>query len=162
MTITIRPYRAGDLPALQGLTIEAFEPVCIDKNIEGKFGRINGKDWAWRKARHIEEDVRREEAGIFVAELDETTVGYITTWADQESGIGNIPNLAVDAGVRGQGIGRQLIDHALNHFRSLGLSHARIETLDQNEIGQNLYPSLGFKEVARQVHYCLDLSDQDH
>jgi ribosomal protein S18 acetylase RimI-like enzyme len=44
----------------------------------------------------------------------------------------------------------------------LGLSHARIETLDQNEIGQTLYPSMGFEEVARQVHYCLDLSDQDH
>ena len=161
MTITIRPYRDGDLPALQRLTIEAFEPVCIDKNIEGKFGLINGKDWAWRKARHIEEDIRREETGIFVAEVDETPVGYITTWTDQDSGIGNIPNLAVDAEVRGQGIGGQLIAHALNHFRSLGLSHARIETLDQNEIGQHFYPSMGFQEVARQVHYCLDLSDKN-
>ena len=135
MTITIRPYRDGDLSELKRLTIEAFAPVCIDKNIEAKFGVLSGKDWAWRKARHIEEDVHREAAGIFVAEIEEATVGYITTWTDLEAGIGNIPNLAVDAKVRGQGIGRQLIDYALGHFRSLGLSHARIETLDQNEIG---------------------------
>ena len=162
MTIKIRPYRDADLPTLKRLTVEAFEPVCIDKNIEGKFGVISGKDWAWRKGRHIEDDVRREAEGIFVAESDEATVGYITTSTDSEAGIGSIPNLAVDARVRGQGIGRQLIDHALSYFRSLGLSHARIETLDQNEIGQTLYPSMGFKEVARQVHYCLDLSDRDH
>ena len=66
----------------------------------------------------------REAEGIFVAGLDEATVGYITTSTDSEAGIGSIPNLAVDARVRGQGIGRQLIAHALSPFRSLGLSHA--------------------------------------
>jgi len=56
-----------------------------------------------------------------------------------------------------QGIGTLLIRYALDHFRSLGLTHARIETLQQNEIGQSLYPQLGFQEVARQIHYCLRL-----
>ena len=34
---------------------------------------------------------------------------------------------------------------------------AKIETLDQNPIGQKLYPSLGFREVARQIHYAMRL-----
>ena len=34
---------------------------------------------------------------------------------------------------------------------------AKIETLEQNLVGQALYPSLGFKEVARQVHYAMRL-----
>ena len=161
MTITIRTYRNEDLDTLKSLTVASFGPVCIDKNIESKFGHINGNSWGWRKARHIDADVSREPEGIFVGEIDNAIVGYITTWSDRDAGLGNIPNLAVDAAFRGQGIGRQLIDHALNHFRSLGLTHARIETLDQNDIGQKLYPSMGFEEVARQVHYCLKLSDAD-
>ena len=36
---------------------------------------------------------------------------------------------------------------------------ARIETLAHNEIGQHLYPSLGFEEVARQVHFAMDLTN---
>ena len=33
----------------------------------------------------------------------------------------------------------------------------RIETLAQNEVGQSLYPSLGFVEIARQIHYAQKL-----
>ena len=34
---------------------------------------------------------------------------------------------------------------------------AKIETLEQNPIGRQLYPSLGFQEVARQIHYAMPL-----
>lgn len=151
--LPIRSYRAEDLPRLQEITIEAFAGVSIDRRIEEHFGLIQGHDWRWRKARHIADDVARDPAGVFVAELHGETVGYITTWIDREAGIGFIPNLAVDERCRGQGVGRQLIEHALKHFRSQGIQYAKIETLAHNEIGQHLYPSCGFQEVARQVHY---------
>jgi len=160
MPINIRPYRDSDLPHIQDLTVDAFEPVCIDRNIEDQFGVIGQRDWAWRKARHLALDAEREPAGIHVAEDGDSIVGYITTWSDHEAGIGNIPNLAVDRNYRGQGLGRQLIAFALDTFEAAGLTHARIETLDQNNVGQKLYPSMGFREVARQIHYCMDLSDR--
>ena len=154
----IRTYRDDDLPHLQAITVEAFEPVSIDRNIEEQVGvPINGRDWKHRKAKHIALDAKRDPNGLFVAEQDGEIVGYITTWHDKEDGVGNIPNLAVKSGLRGQGIGRQLIQHALDYFRSLGLKYARIETLDQNPVGQNLYPAMGFKEVARQIHYGMPL-----
>jgi ribosomal protein S18 acetylase RimI-like enzyme len=144
---------------MKAITVEAFDGVSIDRNIEEQAGPINGRDWKWRKAKHIDDDVAREPAGAFVAELGGEVVGYITTWHDTDSGIGNIPNLAVDRDQRGHGIGRKLIEHALAHFRQLGLRYARIETLAQNPVGQNLYPSLGFREVARQIHYGMPLDD---
>ena len=153
----IRDYQPADLPAIKAITVEAFNGVSIDRNIEEQFGEINGHDWRWRKARHIDFDAERDPSGIFVAEQDGAVVGYITTFRDHEAGVGLIPNLAVDAAFRGQGLGRRLIEYALNHFREVGLTHARIETLDQNEIGQRLYPALGFQEVARQIHFCLRL-----
>lgn len=158
MSIVIRPFQPIDLKRLMEITVEAFEPVSIDRNMEQQTGGpINGRDWRWRKAKHIEQDAEREPEGIFVAEQRGEIVGYITTWHDSEAGIGNIPNLAVTAECRGQGVGRQLIAHALEHFRALGLQYARIETLEQNPVGQSLYPSLGFREIARQIHYGMKL-----
>ena len=84
-------------------------------------------------------------------------IGYITTWIDPDASTGFIPNLALAASSRGQGIGRQLIEHALQFFRERQLAFARIETLDQNEVGRHLYPALGFREVARQIHYGMTL-----
>lgn len=158
--ITIREFRNDDLERLQAITVEAFEPVSIDRNIENQVGGpINGRDWRWRKAKHIALDAEREPEGIFVADSDGNVVGYITTWHDLECGIGNIPNLAVSAEQRGQGVGKKLIEHALEHFRSLGLKYARIETLEQNEVGQSLYPSYGFREIAKQIHYGMPLDE---
>jgi ribosomal protein S18 acetylase RimI-like enzyme len=153
----IRQYQPSDLDSLKRLTIDGFTGVSIDHGIEQQFGSINGHDWQWRKARHIDEDVKRDPAGIFVAEDDGQIVGYVTTWRDAAAGIGHIPNLAVAASHRNQGLGRQLLEHALNHFRSAGLTHAKIETLIQNAVGNHLYPSLGFTEVARQVHFVAKL-----
>lgn len=160
MDLHIRHYRPTDLETIKRLTVEGFDGVSIDRNIEDQFGPINNRDWRWRKMRHIDFDVARDADGVFVAELDGEVVGYITTFRDHDAGMGLIPNLAVDSRQRGRGIGRKLIEFALNNFRESGLTHAKIETLDQNEIGQGLYPSLGFREVARQIHYCMALDSK--
>jgi ribosomal protein S18 acetylase RimI-like enzyme len=154
----IRPYQPSDLPALRAITVEGFTGVSIDHGIEQAFGLINNHDWRWRKARHIDFDVAKDAAGCFVAvDQDGVIAGYITTWQDPEAGLGHIPNLAVHSAYRNHGLGRQLIEHALAHFRATGLTHAKIETLAQNAIGNHLYPSLGFVEVARQVHFVAKL-----
>lgn len=153
----IRIYKPSDLADLKRLTIEGFTGVSIDHGIEEAFGQINGHDWRWRKARHIDVDVDRDASGVFVADDNGVLAGYITTWQDRAAGIGHIPNLAVAPTHRNQGLGRTLIEHALSHFRAAGLTHAKIETLAQNAIGNHLYPSLGFVEVARQVHFIAKL-----
>jgi ribosomal protein S18 acetylase RimI-like enzyme len=154
----IRPYRSDDLPAIKSITVDAFDGVSIDQGIDVCFGAINGRDWRWRKARHIDEDVRRNADGVFVAEQDDRVVGSICTWQDRDAGIGHIPNISIDAEYRGQGLGRRLLEHAFDHFRQCGLTHAKIETLVQNEIGNHLYRELGFREVARQIHFVADLN----
>lgn len=153
----IRVFQPADLDALKRLTIEGFSGVSIDHGIEEHFGLIGGHDWKWRKGRHIDEDVRREVSGVFVAEDGGEVVGYVTTWIDRDGGIGNIPNLAVAPSHRNQGLGRQLLEFAMAHFRAEGLTHAKIETLAQNAVGNHLYPALGFVEVARQVHFVAKL-----
>ena len=151
--ISLRLYRPDDLEPIKRLTVESFGGVTIEENVEMALGTLNGHDWRWRKARHIDEDVAANPAGIFVAESQGRFVGYITTRVDREAGKGRIPNLAVVEDFRGRGLGRLLIEHALDYFRAQGLSFAVIETMAQNPIGQHLYPACGFAEVARQVHF---------
>jgi ribosomal protein S18 acetylase RimI-like enzyme len=153
MDVTLRHYRPSDLDTLKRLTVESFSGVTLEQNVERALGILNGRNWEWRKGRHVEEDVEVHPTGIFVAEFAGAIVGYISTRIDREAGKGRIPNLAVAAAQRGQGIGRQLIERALEYFRDEGLAYAVIETMAQNEIGQILYPSCGFQEVARQVHF---------
>ena len=157
MEIQIRVYRPDDLAELKRLTVEGFEGIAIDQKVEELCGVLNGHDWRWRKARHIDDDVAANPAGVFVAESGGKVVGYITTRIDRELGKGRIPNLAVDASTRGQGLGRKLIEHALAYFRSEGMGYAMIETMAYNEVGNHLYPSCGFQEVGRQIHFAMKL-----
>ncbi|MEM7386810.1 MAG: GNAT family N-acetyltransferase [Verrucomicrobiota bacterium] len=158
----IRPFQPGDVEVLKDLTALCFEGVSIDRNIEERIGEVNGHDWRWRKLRHIDQDVAGDHADhVFVFEVEGRVRGYITGRIDDESGIGWIPNLAVHPDCQGQGIGKQLMRHQLDHFRALGMKGAKIETLAQNEVGSSFYPQAGFEEVARQIHYVQRLSEEE-
>ncbi|MCI0746037.1 MAG: GNAT family N-acetyltransferase [Verrucomicrobia subdivision 3 bacterium] len=157
MGIAIRPFRSSDLEELTRITVEAFAGIALDQRVEEQLGILHGHDWRWRKARHIEEDVQCNPAGVFVAEENGRLLGYITTRLERDAGKGRIPNLAVIPEARGSGLGRMLIEHALDYFRGEGMSYAMIETMAYNEVGNHLYPACGFIEVARQVHFARKL-----
>ncbi|MEZ4676813.1 MAG: GNAT family N-acetyltransferase [Caldilineaceae bacterium] len=149
----IRPFQESDRAPIKAITAICFAGVGIDYNIEQRYGIINEMDWQSRKVRHIDDDIAANAAGIFVAEEAGEVIGYITTRIDHASKIGSIPNLGVLPAHRGAGLGRQLIETATAYAKAEGMAYLRIETLDQNPIGQYLYPSAGFEEIARQIHY---------
>lgn len=155
--MTVRKYEPADLPEMIRITLEGFDGTAIDQHLERLCGVINGHDWRWRKGKQIEEDCEVNPAGVFVAEEGGRVLGYITTRVDREAGKGRIPNLAVDGAAQGKGIGRRLIEHALDYFRAEGMAAAVIETMSNNSKGQHLYPSCGFEEVARQIHFAMKL-----
>jgi ribosomal protein S18 acetylase RimI-like enzyme len=157
--VHIRPYRTSDAARVKALTIEGFEPVSVEAAIDRRWPGLLPAPWGERKWRAMQPELAGQPEHCFVAELDGEVVGYITTTIVSEHQVGRIPDLAVDARVRGRGGGRRRLEHALAHFRALGLRVARIETLAHNEVGQRLYPSVGFQEVARQIHFAM-LLDQ--
>jgi ribosomal protein S18 acetylase RimI-like enzyme len=162
MAIVIRPFREEDRRVVRELTIASFEGVSIDHNIDLRLGPVAERDWRWRKGSDIDRDIDLLGAELAIAEDDQSraVVGYVTMQCDLDARIGWIHNLAVAVEARGLGLGRRLIEHALSHFRAAGMTVARIETLEQNAIGRHLYPSLGFVEVARQIHFAIALLDR--
>ncbi len=79
--------------------------------------------------------------GCFVAERDGVAVGTVTTCIFGP--IAWIAMVLVDAAVRGQGIGRTLLDHALAFLDSRDVSTVR---LDATPLGRPLYEKRGFVE----------------
>jgi ribosomal protein S18 acetylase RimI-like enzyme len=157
-TILIRKFCPDDLETLRRITVASFGGVALEQVLEQRLGLWDeGRDWQARKADHIDDDCGSNPEGVFVAELDGTIVGYITTRVDRMNQRGRIPNMAVTEAARGMGLGRRLIHHALDYFREEGLKVAQIETMASNAVGQHLYPSCGFQEMDRQVHYAMRL-----
>lgn len=155
--VVIRRYVPADLPRLRQITIDSFGGVALEQMLEDRLGCWNARTWKQRKADHIDEDCQVNPDGVFVAEMEGEVLGYITTRIDRSNARGRIPNMAVAEHARGLGLGRRLIHHALDYFRRSGMKVAQIETMASNATGQHLYPSCGFEEVARQVHYAMKL-----
>ena len=158
----IRLFRESDRAQLKTITAEVFGPAAVDYYLERRFGPIQGRDWTWRKARHIDDDIRSNAGGIFVYEHGEPprggpVLGYITVTVDRDAGLGRIPNLAVTTAAQGRGVGRALVEHALDYLRTEGMLLARVETLEGNAAGEYLYPALGFERVIRQIYYVTQL-----
>jgi len=138
------------------MAADRFRGVCLDENIERQFGKITAS-WPQHKKAAIDYDITNNPAHTLVAEVEGKVVGFICCRLYRDRLTGHIANLAVAERFQGMGIGRTLVRAALEHFRESGMRHARIETLDQNAKAQKFYPSLGFKEIGRQIYYFMDL-----
>ncbi len=85
--------------------------------------------------------LRLQPDGCFVAEQDGKGCGTVTTCIFGE--IGWIGMMLVEEQLRGRGIGRALIRHALDFLEAQGVRSVR---LDATPKGEPLYRSLGFVE----------------
>jgi len=157
VNVTIRKYRSRDKAAVLDITERSFDGFCLDQDIDRHFGLINGRPWQERKKNGIEYDLCYQPSDTFVAEVDGKTVGFVCTRLYQDQWIGHVANMAVAPEFQGRGIGKALMQAALDHFKEHRMRYARIETLEQNYKGRKFYPAVGFKEVARQIYYFMEL-----
>jgi ribosomal protein S18 acetylase RimI-like enzyme len=157
--VTLRPFRPADQAAIRRITAASFERASVYALAERKYGPFRCVPWQERKLADVDADLDAEPGGVFVAAEGDQVIGFITTRADEQTGIGHVLNVAVNPSHQGRGIGAALIQHALSHFAGKGLTHAKIETLVGNAAGEHLYPKLGFEELTRQIHYMLELGE---
>ena len=155
--MVIRPYREADREALHRITVDCFEQVSVHAIAERLFGRFRGTRWQARKTENIDADLLANPTGIFVAVEADQVLGFVTTRLEPATGIGYVPNIAVAPGHQGLGLGAALIRTALDYLAEHGMTHAKIETLVGNAAGEHLYPKMGFREIARQIHYMMEL-----
>ncbi|MEY2473469.1 MAG: hypothetical protein QOK28_2798 [Actinomycetota bacterium] len=88
---------------------------------------------------------------VFVAEGEEI-VGFVSTGPDRDpvSGpdVGEIYALFVDPARWRVGVGRALLDTAIEYLRSIGVTEARLWVLDANDRARRFYAARGWSDLG--------------
>jgi GNAT superfamily N-acetyltransferase len=125
--IRFRPMTANDIPLGMRLKQQAG---------------WNQTEADWRRCLDLEPD------GCFVAEWNDLPVGTTTTCIFGP--VAWVAMVLVEAGMRGRGIGKALMQHALAFLDGVGVRTIR---LDATPLGQPLYEKLGFVEQFPLTRY---------
>lgn len=95
---------------------------------------------------------RPSPGGIWVAEnSDGLVVGFIVLrelWEEME-----VLDVAVCHIMRNRGLGRLLMNYAIDMARAHGMTQLILEVRESNESARHLYESLGFEWVGKRDYY---------
>ena len=143
----IRPMRQDDLDVVMEIEQASFSTPWS----RGSFQNLLG----------------RTDADLWVAVSDECVVGYAVIWYVATEG--ELGNIAVAPAWRRRGVGRWLLDWALEKAYERGAVRIFLEVRASNRLAQELYESRGFTQVGLRRRYyraptedarvmCLDLT----
>lgn len=143
----IREYSPKDAAALRRCIVELQE---FERTIDPKLPP--GEEMADGYLASIHARCREANGKIFVAELDDSVVGFAAVLAQEkftepDEPLGTyafISDLVVLSQYRRHGIGRQLLDHAEAFARAAGAREIRIGVLALNMAARKLYRSAEF------------------
>lgn len=86
-----------------------------------------------------------------VIERDAAVVGYSIAWMVSDEA--ELANLAIESGVRHEGLGGRLLDHLLAEIATRGGATIHLEVRAGNVAAQALYASRGFVVSGRRAAY---------
>jgi GNAT superfamily N-acetyltransferase len=145
--VKIRLAAGNDAPAAVGLMAQLaeFSHGQVDAGVEDRLRAM----------------LELPTHAIFVAEDErEQVIGLLTIsqrWTLWHTGpCALIEELVVDEGVRGQGVGRALIQAAIDWAKAQRCSEVEVSTEADNLKAQAFYRRLGFESVALLLEYELD------
>lgn len=95
-------------------------------------------------AEGLDDDIR--DHSVWVAELGGQIVGGVVLVLSDPP---KIANLAVDPAVKGQGLGRKLVDLALSAARDAGYAEIRLTTHKDMSATRAFYARLGWSEAGQ-------------
>lgn len=138
--VWIRPYLGVDLSAVRPLI----------ERVLGEFGLTVDPRGVDRDLDDIEESYRRGGGEFWVVEdAGGRVVGSCGVWPDPgEPRLCELRKMYLAPELRGRGIGRQLLDLALDHAQAAGFRRVELETNHAMTAAIALYESAGFVETA--------------
>lgn len=114
------------------------------------YGDLSGFDGSgfWLDAQRT---IGPDPAAMVVGYLDRTPVGMIqlSPRRDADKGVGYIPFLYLREPFRHQGLGIQLVGHAVSFYRRLGRTRLQLSVAPTNKNAIGFYRKYGFSQVSR-------------
>jgi dTDP-4-amino-4,6-dideoxy-D-galactose acyltransferase len=147
VTTVIRPAREDDVGALREIARVSHRDSRFYRDGRFDVARCDALYETW-----IEKSVHGWAAAVHVAEVDGAVAGYVTCERPAPAD-GRIGLFAVAEGLRGRGIGRALVGHALAWFAGEGLATVSVVTQGMNVDAQRLYQACGFRTRSVQLWY---------
>jgi RimJ/RimL family protein N-acetyltransferase len=149
-TVTIRRATPADAAALVELGREV--------GAEPQGWLITDGDWRniGDERRYLRAIRRTPHAAVFVAEAEGRIVARLSLARDSHPASAHVADLGlmVDAAHRRQGIGRELLDRAVDWAREAGVEKLELHVFPHNEPAIRLYEQFGFeREGIRRGHY---------
>jgi ribosomal-protein-alanine N-acetyltransferase len=134
VALSFRPITLADIPAVMAIERTAYA-------------------YPWSE-RFFRQEMQVECARSFMAEIDKQIVGYILFWLLPDEV--DIHNVAVHKDFRRRGLGRRLLQQAVQEARGRGASRITLEVRKSNLAAQKLYESLGFTVTGVRKGYYSD------
>jgi RimJ/RimL family protein N-acetyltransferase len=147
---TVRNAAPGDATALVRL--------ARDVGAEPEGWLISTSRWrgAGEERRYLRSLRRSRDAAVFVAEAPEGIVGRLSVGRDPHPASAHVADLGlmVAKGHRRRGIGRALLERAVEWARGAGVSKLELHVFPHNDPAIRLYEAFGFRrEGYRERHY---------
>jgi ribosomal protein S18 acetylase RimI-like enzyme len=117
--------------------------------------------------KHLSEGLEKEDAVIFVAHDKDRIIAYCRCSIKQRPPVfetqrqyGAFAELAVLPMYRRNGIGKRMVEHAVEWFRDQGLSRMEVQVSVSNEISTHFWQKMGFMTYLETMSKDVDLTGQ--
>lgn len=167
--VILRQAAAEDLPRIDEITVICYTPIfesylaMLGEECYQVVRHNPELTWEERKTRQVHNLFQERPDWLWVLERDGDVFGYISFVLFPDQGYGHIDNNGVLPERAGQGWGKFMYQHALEHFRQLGLRYAHVDTgLDPAHIpARKAYEGVGFDRQVPSVEYWQDLGQRN-
>ena len=145
-TITIRPYRIGDV----GWAIERHAQLyATELGWNQEFEALVAMLFAKFAANHASASEQ-----FWIAEVDKERAGCVfVVRSEKDPNAAQLRCLLVEPGARGLGIGRELVDECIGFARSAGYRRLILWTNDILVSARRIYEAAGFSLIEQSPHH---------
>jgi ribosomal protein S18 acetylase RimI-like enzyme len=134
--LTLRALQPADVETIVAIAVAAWRPIYAfyQQEMGDDLFAAACPNWPEEKARQVRAACdsacgpQASNVLVGVAETDGRPVGFVTFYADERSGIGEIGNNAVHPDLRGQGIGPRMYQYAFDRLRERGMRYVKVGT----------------------------------
>ena len=159
-TITIRPARPEDHPAILAFLVELqdFERPFYD-------GLRDGAESAEEYFSIVSRAVEDKNGKILIAEFEGRPAGFTAFWREVDDDVllsedarphCYVSDVYVRSAFRGQDFGRALLDAAEQYCHVQGLDRLRLNVIADNQNARKAYEAQGYRPVVLTLEKRLD------
>jgi ribosomal-protein-alanine N-acetyltransferase len=143
MEVTLRPMQISDIETVHALDVLSFSTPWPERSFRYELTENpNSRQWV--------AEIRDEQGKLRLA-------GMIVVWLIVDEA--HIGTIAVHPDLRRQGIGRRLLEQAIQHARETGMLTMFLEVRRTNLAAQELYKQYGFTVAGIRLRYYHDTGE---